>query len=559
MAKKHGTNFIEAHIEKVVLALALVVFGWVVYSYVLSPDGVRLDSDTMSAQEATGKAADLTDDIIRTPPPLEPVPAWQPQADSLFAGVTPYEGKAVRLGPPIIDDLNVEDPRGYVVPDIPGLQDIKVQLTQDLVLRSAEGESRSQEPTLPGGMFAGRTSDMVQTDIDFVTVSATFSMEDLFNAFERNFGPGGIEKPLDQYEPVVAYVNLQRRSLLPDGSWSPPQTIQRDTEDPMKNIEISPEEIGRLSETQYQVTLNDRFNYQNQIKLLQPMPPRLVNPSAWESPSGEESPERGRAPSPGPAGPGPGGIPGIFGPPMGIPMPMPMGQPGVGRRPRQGEGTVDQIKKKDLKIWAIDTQVTPGDIYTYELQLGFFNPIADKDWYKDEAQKDLKYQRILWSPPSSEKAVIRIPLRTVFFPKDSPGKFTGNQIRIDVYRKQVGNWYKKTFRVSPGSEIGDVLEQKMAEEAAPRGPMNIMGMPASTKQDQTIEVDYRTGATLIDVVPDNMRWYVKPHLAKPVQCTDIIYRDRDGSIQRMGTDKTTWPDELGKLQSTIIRAMRQQE
>ena len=81
---------------------------------------------------------------------------------------------------------------------------------------------------------------------------------------------------------------------------------------------------------------------------------------------------------------------------------------------------------------------------------------------------------------------------------------------------------------------------------------------ASTPTED-IKIDYRTGITLIDVVPENRYWSIKPNYVKPLVCTDIIYRDSDGIIDRLGIHKNTWPEDLTDMYSQITREIRQQE
>lgn len=54
------------------------------------------------------------------------------------------------------------------------------------------------------------------------------------------------------------------------------------------------------------------------------------------------------------------------------------------------------LAKDEIKLWAHDDGLEPGGIYRYRIRIGFFNPIAGKDWFETD-NEELKKQIVLWS------------------------------------------------------------------------------------------------------------------------------------------------------------------
>jgi hypothetical protein len=373
---------------------------------------------------------------------------------------------------------------------------------------------------------------------------------------------------------------LQRQQLLPDGTWGPFASVARlKATDGTAALERTPQEIADLSVAAFQAVLEDQQGYQTQLDLLQPAPYELAD-GTWLPPTKKQEQDaanranRGRStttttttnatsrgtvpgrpvgadmPPGGMPGMPPGGMPGM--PPGGMPGMPPGGMPG-GTQTRDSESRGlsaserADMAKEELTLWAHDGTVAPGGVYRYRMQVGFFNPLSDTDWLGPD-QQDLKYQRILWSNFVTPEEVVKVPFRTVFFPKPTTGVTIETSVRVEVCRYQNGKWYKsKPFRVSPGSSIGSVQKEKVPGST---------GLTGSGQEE--LEIDYRTGITVIDIIPNCKHVYDNPKPAEII-CTDMIYRDTDGTIKRLGTYKQCWPEEMFRLQSTISKALNEQK
>ena len=250
-----------------------------------------------------------------------------------------------------------------------------------------------------------------------------------------------------------------------------------------------------------------------------------------------------------------------------------MGPPAMGRRAtssRRGGPSTErdnlppEFKQDKIHIWAIDGKAQPGAIYSYSLRVGFFNPIAGHNWFRNkEDQSEYKRQRVLWASSVDLEQVVRVPRSTLFFPKTSIGEVTDASVSVEVYRKQSGLWRKRTFRVASGSEIGTVVNEPLNPTSArdrARARARDRGRRAAIDENaETIEVDYRTGVTVIDIVSKSSHWYIKPNMIRELICADIIYRDYDGNIKRLGTHKYTWPEYLIDTKSKIDREIKAKE
>ncbi len=71
--------------------------------------------------------------------------------------------------------------------------------------------------------------------------------------------------------------------------------------------------------------------------------------------------------------------------------------------------------REPLLFWAHDDTVVPGESYRYRIRLGVFNPLAGRDWFRED-QKDYKDKPILWSGYSKVTETVQVPLMMHFFP-----------------------------------------------------------------------------------------------------------------------------------------------
>lgn len=201
--------------------------------------------------------------------------------------------------------------------------------------------------------------------------------------------------------------------------------------------------------------------------------------------------------------------------------------------------TLDKIREP-LLFWAHDDTVVPGESYQYRIRLGVFNPIAGRDWFR-ENHEDYKDKPILWSGYSKETEIVDVPLMMQFFPLDVVAK-EEKAVKIKVAKFHNGKWCGEDFQVRPGEMIGNVVERKPKEnELWPGG----YGGGKTDEAGNTVElIDFSTGALLVDVVQTS-DWAGVNRLQQR-DYADVLYSkdDDDESILHLAMKTRNWPEQL---------------
>jgi len=613
MAKKRSMNVFEAHVEKIALAVAAVLLAAVLLLGLLRPAGLRdPDGRSVDAETAAYKARTIADSIRST----MDEPGQQ-------AKVSPYSPVADRFGRvaslpenPLVDRMPLTpiylaqgpkplEKRQYTLPEIPQLTDARMGLTQasaQVTLRASDSQDVDvRSPT---------AKDSWQViDVDFVTVEATIPLGQCRQNFAQCFTDALVETPLEEGQPIVAVVDLQR-SQLDNGSWTEFESVARLDKGERQPLlgPLTAAEIEQLGQAAYEFLVSERTaRPQIQRSLLRPSPYRLQGWN-WLPPGQQQEQaeaektrrlERQRAeaartrpgrpatrspalrrPAAGRARPDrfppavaaprmpPAGIregsPDIPPPGMMPEMPFPPdGQvprfPQTGPLPRSGAGDrrlADWLNEDDVTFWAHDGQVKLGAVYRYRLRLGFFNPIAGRGWvHRDQAEFD--DQRVLWSPWVLPEKFVRVPQRTWFFPT-APRPDT-DSVSVDVCHKQNGWWYKKSFVLTPGSAIGEIVRMPWQASSRPRTGRR----RADATDVDLVEIDFRTFATVVDIVANSRYYYQRGGQGTvaqtPVETADMLYRTAEGDIKRLAADKNCWPAETAQAQRRILKIIKAQD
>lgn len=571
MAKKQAMNVFEAHLEKILLGVAVAVFIWVIISQVFQPPGINVDGVVQKTSQATGEMAKRAEKIagdISLPGSLGNLPKVDLPSDIIVSHPL-KEGVAetLYLSQPV-PGQTVAKPRGpYMVPDmLPALMNPKMLLTRaEVWVPTTEKESVS---LTRGGLEA--------EDTDFVTIEATLPLDDLRRLFDDHFGRG-TKDPLENSAPIVAVVELQHSQLMPDGDWGEYQTLPRLPVDDMFDKALSPVDIDRLSQAFFDVRREEWKSPVTQILLLKPDPYELVK-GEWVSPSEKaevpredrrerrggaitrqdrDKPEDRRPPVRQPAAPTDGGMPGMGMPGMGMPgmpgMGMGLGEPGMAPTRTTVATTKydvekDYINAKKITFWAHDGQVEPGEIYRYRLRVGFFNPVAGHDNWVMPDQAQTALQRVLWTSWIEPRDVARIPQRILFFPKQG-----GGSVLVEVYRWQQGRWFTHSFPAFPGTVIGDIRPSR-SEAGETRRPV-----ARRTTEDSSQEIDFRTEAMVVDIIPETRYYLLQGSALMEMTTSELVYRDRVGQIKHIPVDSRAWPEEMRTLNSEIKKNIREEE
>ena len=613
MAKKKSMNLFLAVSDKMALFAAVCFAGWAVFVTVIAPPRVELkDGRKMTAEGAGRDAADRASQSVaqlsrstnKTADQIDQEISWVPMAVEQFGKVeatVAAEPNPVPPFPPSSGEGVIED-RLYILPELMALSDVQIEASR----------AYAMYPDEPGTVRL-TTANSSWKDVDFVSVKATVPFKQIRERFNTRFAGPQVEKELEYPEPVFAAVDLQRSKLV-DGRWSDWKSAERLVVDEYYG-RIASEQVGDLTIKQIEVKIQQDLLRTAQELIVQPWPYDMTVEwkPAWLKDEEEEQAQqqrqlaqrraapqgvgrrgrtaRGAAGGPGgfpggPGGPGFGGVypggaypgaaypggfgagpygaPGVFGNPYGGPGGF-GNQPGLGNaarnpvavgrnaRSRSGYSSKDDpqqlewLKQETIDVWAHDGGVESGGIYRYRLRVGFYNPIAGYNWFSPE-QQDYRYQLILWTPFIEVDTVVEVPERTLFFPFASAAR-RGEEpsipvAQVEVFRWQDDQWHSHRYKVSPGTVVG-TTEDSDADGGAPG--------------DEAEQIDYTTGVTVVDIIPKCTHYYGMGRTVRSIETTDIVFKHDDGTIQRIGIDKRTWPAELSTKLSAIRRQIREQK
>jgi hypothetical protein len=265
---KKGGNFLEEHVEKIVLAVVGLVCIWLFITYVLmSPNYVPYDNKKFSAggiDNYISEQAEVLEDKLnrksQLKQPYKPrLGDFEALMDSAITGVD------VSIYIPSPPDLKgIENPGKYHIPLIGQVNDVGVEHIRAVAYVPTEeiGEENSYEEAAHE-----------PNDIDFITVEAKFDVAGLYKRFRESFAGENI--PEDWRDPclaipVFAAVQLQRQELLSDGSWGNWNIVPRAKIDHRKKMFEIIEDVAELPAGGIKVRLLQFDDQQVKADLLQP-------------------------------------------------------------------------------------------------------------------------------------------------------------------------------------------------------------------------------------------------------------------------------------------------
>jgi len=496
--------------------------------------------------------------------------------------------------------------RRYPVPEIVAVTGVKVQPIRGAAYLPIE-EVRVDMPYDAVGTELG--------DMDMVSVSGRVDLQRLYQSFQQSFKGPRLQKQTwrsDEYAtPVIARVDLQRRTRLPDGRWSEWKSVSRPRIDPYgkqtDQIPLTVDQmsggIGLLMAQCKQIT--------RQLMLLQPQAYDFATRKApyWIPPEfykeymdllkrqEDEMRRRARDASTG-AGMMTEAIPGARGgrtrpqPPArrgnrrqesplgefgglgGIP-----GEDAAAKRPTRTRTPEDVLRdaskeffnertdlwtKTSALVWAHDDTTVPGQTYQYRLRLGVFNPIAGRDWFYEE-QQEYKSQVVWWGPYSEPTPEVAIPRMLQVFPTDTAGE--PGALEVEVAKYYMGRWQTHKFTVYPGQQIGSEVETETTADAAANtyaaAPMEEiglgmglegMGMPGAmpmgggTPANAPAKVNYSTNLIYMDLMP-RAEWSEPPTI-RPRRYSLMMYMEND-TIGGLPVGNRNWPRQLQQEYTSI--------
>jgi len=272
-----SSNFLEEHIEKVVLAIVGLVCIWLLITRVLiSPNYVEHDNNKFSPGDIdvyiSKQAEDLENELARKP---EPPPPYKPSVGKFIAKLDSAIGD-IDVGlwlsnpPHILRDLS-RQAGVYSIPLIGEINEVAVEHIRAAAYVPIE-EINAEN------LYSEDVSEI--NDIDFVTVEAKFDVAGLYENFHESFAGWDVKEEWRDpclAKPIFAAVQLQRQELLGDGGWSDWQIVPRSRiEHRGKMLEVT-EDVEELPPAGIKLLLIQFDERLLRMDLLQPEAYRIVS------------------------------------------------------------------------------------------------------------------------------------------------------------------------------------------------------------------------------------------------------------------------------------------
>jgi hypothetical protein len=230
-------EFLEEHIEKIVIALAVIICLWLlVTGVVMSPNTVEYDGREFGPDQIdkyiSKKAEQLRIQINKSPESKQAYQSRLNEFTNIFQ--TPlhniYTQKA--FPQPIYLETNEGITPKYAVPEIGDINDVQAEHLRTVAYVPSEEITLEQ----------GYTEDISgPNDIDIVTVAGEFNLAGLYERFKKSFAGENLRETWRDKsisKPVAAGVQLQRQRKTETGQWTEWKDVKRTKINPL------PEDFG---------------------------------------------------------------------------------------------------------------------------------------------------------------------------------------------------------------------------------------------------------------------------------------------------------------------------
>ena len=285
--KIKNISFIEAHIEKIVLGISVVVLFASVYFYVLgSPNAIDLDGEKVSPGEIDEKLLDqanrLKSNLQRTNPHRDlkqlKVPTYRENFENRTGLIPLGDSLQYALGnrPSSIGDTEKGDAPFYYVPKVPATTVIAAAVETNTIL---EDEIRDNEAL--GKMFTAGAP----YDTQLISIAGTFPMKAMRNQLETVPSDGNIKSLKAEWWNElfqIIEIEVQRQVQNPDGTWGEATRVLPipGTVNFVNRPESVPDSEGRTLLTEAR---------KNRLAILQPAVPEMRR--EWKTPAGQATEE----------------------------------------------------------------------------------------------------------------------------------------------------------------------------------------------------------------------------------------------------------------------------
>ena len=536
-------NLLTKHVEKIILAAAIVIFGVALTVFVVMRDSVFGDQNLVrtrveslvkklvDSRKAPGLDKALMIDervalgIEQAPPTGE---QFVKERDGLTATWDPSIDKWAE--PKIIITTTEAIP---VAPAIVPVTDVQVFQGRGTTAETVQtAVFRLEKPTpLADIVWAGVVGHMNLTE-----QLAAYNKANVF--------------PLDPNGIIISKVELQRREQKPDGTWSEwkPVMPALATASAAKwpKTPVNPRDKAAVGAWYVALrTLQADIRRMPLYTLLAKDKQGQTADAVAGAIVGVEQPEM-KKPSLEPVAPAPAAA-GAAAPAAEAPAPAPAAPeaPAPGTlppwlqavtpaktEPAPGAVPLAPVGPKHViaTLWAYDTSIEPGKTYQYQMRASVFNPIYSNSEVKDDKARWAIEFPGAWSAASRE---VSVPNLAEFFFVGTAG---ADKVNLELHRWILGQWVMQpSVQCNLGGPIVYTKRQKLSLPGA-------KGAGKDAMTPEAINVDMSPQVLLVDVL---RRFpYVPEGNTKPTLTNILIYATARGQLER----RTEW-DEKNALRA----------
>lgn len=534
--KIKNVSFIEAHIEKLILGVAVLVFLGSVYIYVLgSPNAIEIGGEMTDPGEIDTK---LLDDANRL---RSKIKSSKPHDELVKLSVPPYrenfQSRASLTYLPeqlayswsIPANIGIGDGGEFPKYHVPAVPAPTIAATSTEINTIVADELKNNEA------LAKRFPDGPPLDVQIVSIAGTFPMNEMVAELEKNPDNEEVLALVPEWwkeQFSILEVEVERQMQNEDGSWSEATYVTGvpGTLNFHNRPEIVTSDVGRQIITQLT---------KNRLEIIQPTVPRMVQP--WAPPAGQKTEVDPRVRE----------IQQLENEILTLNNQLANQEQRL-KRPnirdvqkaqirklverieedrkakldqinklkdvlKQEKGDVEQgvpgddlIKQEVVNWYTVDYNVKSRTVYRYRSRVHVTNPLYTLFSQNKIAQEQIaehSKKLTLASAWSDWSSPVQTEASNFYFavsasPTPAPGR-----VNFEVYKFFDGNIRKQSFRAEPGDSIGGVV-------------------PMQAKNGVTQPVNFGINMTLIDLEPIQIQKGLVP-----TRTYRIVLMDADGNVE----------------------------
>ncbi len=263
---KKQSNFIEAHIEKIILAISAVIAMYIVYSFVVVPrDNVPIDGQLLGPGEVDTYIAEQSEKLKeRLSRNADPRPAYKPQSIEFLAKLNSSLDSNFSVLWPVPSATEKSVDKKYRIPVVAEINNVEAEHIRAAAYLPKVDVTKDN---------AGSETTYEANDLDLITVQANFNIAELIDSFQDCFTGKGVPegwRDAGLARPIFAGVQLQRQRLGWDGQWSQWEDVPRIKIDPKRNEYTIKDSVSDLPSGGVMVMLAKFSDPGVQSGLLQP-------------------------------------------------------------------------------------------------------------------------------------------------------------------------------------------------------------------------------------------------------------------------------------------------